>query len=202
MGDIAMGLGDDGHAGPLAEFAALRQEIERRSQIQHNIFTLQLTISGAVFSFALSNHARVYFLLIVPISTYMLAGRYVTQHFGIIYAGKYIKEVLGALVPGGLGWERWLIDHRRRQLFFLEWADPHYVTYPGISVLALAWLAPQVIVTHGMPLLVWFGIISLWTIGLVATVASFYLVWFARRGWWRLHNRWLPPKPNSSVSAI
>jgi hypothetical protein len=45
--------GGDGTEGPLAEFAALRQEIIQRQATQHSVLALQLTISGAVFSFAL-----------------------------------------------------------------------------------------------------------------------------------------------------
>jgi hypothetical protein len=68
-------MGDkEGEAsGVLAEFAALRQEIERRNIVQHALFALQLTSAGAIFSFALSDESRARFLLIVPISTYRFA---------------------------------------------------------------------------------------------------------------------------------
>jgi hypothetical protein len=42
------------HIGPLAEFVALRTEIERRATIQWHVLALQITIAGAVFGFALS----------------------------------------------------------------------------------------------------------------------------------------------------
>lgn len=189
-----MGADESDGPGPLAEFTALRQEIERRSNAQQSLFALQLTLSGAVFSFALTGQGRSYLLLIVPISTYILTGRYVIQHYGIVYAGDYIRDVLATTVAGGLGWERWLIDHRRKHLFFLEWADPHYMTYPGIALLALAWTAPKIVVDDSLSALVKVGIISLWCLGAVATGACFYMVWYARRGWWRIHNRWLPQK--------
>ncbi|HWC84507.1 MAG TPA: hypothetical protein VG756_31510 [Pseudonocardiaceae bacterium] len=192
---------DGGHLGALAEFAALRTEIERRSNIQQNLFALQLTISGAVFSFALSSQDRVDLLLIIPISTYILAGRYVIQHYGIVYAGEYIKEVLSQRIPDGLDWEKWLIEHRRKHLLFLEWADPHYMTYPGISVLALAWVGPHLILDHGVITFIRVGTAIVWLLGVAATVASFYLVWYARRGWWQIHRRWLPKSAEGAPNA-
>ena len=42
------------YEGPLAEFVALRTEIENRAQRQHNFSTLQVTAVAAIFSFALS----------------------------------------------------------------------------------------------------------------------------------------------------
>jgi hypothetical protein len=148
-GVVGMGTGVGESPGPLAEFTVLRQEIERRSNTQQILFTLQITISGAMFSFALTGQGRSYFLLIIPISTYILTGRYVIQHYGIVYAGEYIREVLATTVAGGLGWERWLINHRRKHLFFLEWVDPRYMTYPGVALLALTWIAPKLVLDNG-----------------------------------------------------
>jgi hypothetical protein len=188
----AMTSGDFDHEGALAEFAALRQEVERRRSLQHQLFALQLTFSAAVFSFALSDRTRVPLLLILPIATYMLCGRFVSQHYGIVYAGQYIREVLDSKVPGGLSWEQWVIDHRRRQLFFLESIDPHYVTFPGIAYLALAWTAPYVFSFRQVNTVLDIIMLTMWVIGFIAAAASLYMTWFARRGWWRLHGRWLP----------
>lgn len=46
------------HTGPLAEFVALRTEIERRATIQWHVLALQITIAGAVSGFALSGGRR------------------------------------------------------------------------------------------------------------------------------------------------
>jgi hypothetical protein len=106
-----MNSGQDGHEGPLAEFVALRQEIERRNVVQHALFVLQLTSAGAIFSFTLSGKAHAGFLLIIPVSAYMLCARYVEQQFGIQRAASYIKNELSDRVPGGLGWEAWQVRH-------------------------------------------------------------------------------------------
>lgn len=176
----------------LAEFTAMRQEVERRRTLQHNLFVLQLTFSAAVFSFALSDQRRVLLLLIVPVVTYMLCGRFVSQHYGIVHAGQYIREVLDERMSGALSWERWIIEHRRRKLFFLEWVDPHYVTFAGIAYLALAWTGPYVFVFRTPNAVLGVTTIALWVLGFVAAAASLYMTWFARRGWWQIHGRWLP----------
>jgi len=100
---------EDDNAGRLAEFGALRQEIERRSNIQHNIFVLQLTSSGVIFSFALARSGEGSpFLLVIPIISFLLCAEYVDQIYGQRIAGEYIKDQLAKNVPGGLGWESWL----------------------------------------------------------------------------------------------
>ena len=78
----------------IAEFVALREEILQRSNLQWNIFALQLTATGVVFSFALSDPSHASILLILPVIAYALAGRYVFQGFNIDKIATYIREVL------------------------------------------------------------------------------------------------------------
>lgn len=52
----------DDSKGALAEFTALRQEIQQRAQMQHQLLSLQLTLSGAVIGFSLSDSGRTLFL--------------------------------------------------------------------------------------------------------------------------------------------
>jgi hypothetical protein len=91
----------------LAEYGSLRTEILQRSNMQWNIFALQLTAAGVVFSFALSNPSHTGFLLILPVVSYVLAGRYVSQSLGIQKAALYIREVLEVKTGGELNWETW-----------------------------------------------------------------------------------------------
>jgi hypothetical protein len=88
------------HETLLAEFAALRAEILQRQNIQWNTFALQLTAAGVVFSFALSNPSHTGFLLILPVVTYALTGRYVSQSIGTEKVGIYIREVLNVKFEG------------------------------------------------------------------------------------------------------
>lgn len=104
-----------GFDGPLAEFSALREEIQARVKAQQQMLSLQLTLSGAVFGFAISQPGKTALLLIVPFSSYLLCGRLVAQHFGTLRVAKYIKEDLSDRVPGGLRWEQWLEQQQSRR---------------------------------------------------------------------------------------
>jgi hypothetical protein len=123
----------------LAEFAALRQEIEARSESHQNIFVFQLTTAGALFGFALSDPARILLLLIVPMSSYLLLTRSVVQVTSIAVIGEYIRDEIEPKAPG-LGWERYW---RRVPYFFpfVRWAHPNIVLFCGTPALALAWTA-------------------------------------------------------------
>ena len=183
--ELGWPIGVPGSDGPLAEFTALRQEMERRATAQSNLLTLQLTISGAIFSFALSDPARRAFLLILPISTYMLCGRYAAQHAAIAGIATYIRESLSDRVPGGLHWERWLLRHRRPHLPVISWVEPLSITFPGVAVLSLAWVSPQVLAGNwSADLGTRVGLVGLWLLGIGATVASIRLVWVVRQRFW------------------
>ena len=107
----------------LAEFAALRSEIINRSNLAWNIFALQLTAAGVIFSFALSNPHHTGFLLILPLTSYAFTGRYVSQHLGTQNVGTYIREVLDPKMNGELSWEGW-IRGRPSQARALSWLNP------------------------------------------------------------------------------
>ncbi|MCX4497447.1 hypothetical protein OOK58_39845 [Streptomyces sp. NBC_01728] len=171
---------DHGTEGPLAEFAALRQEIIQRQATQHNVLALQLTISGAVFSFALTGTSRSGFLLIVPVSTYMLCSRFVEDHVGIGQLGRYIREYLSPRIPGGLGWESWVAQNPARfGIPGLLWIYAYFVTYPGVAVLALGAAAPATFAAdHGQRSLgATVGLVVVWLLGLTVTALCCLLLW-------------------------
>jgi hypothetical protein len=174
------------HDGPLAEFVALRQEIDRRSNMQHNLFALQLTASAVIFSFALSRIGRSGFLLIIPVSTFMLCARYVDQMYGIQNAGRYIRQVLDSRVPGGLGWEGWIRakgDSRKAAQFSqARRVVALIVTFPAIAVGALAWSAPNVFwPVHRLAADARSALIVTWVLGLAATIGATQMIWRALR---------------------
>lgn len=85
----------------------LRQEIADRKATENTVLTLQITVSGALFSFALSAPGRAGFLLIIPVTTYMLFMRFAQQYYGVRNANRYITEQLSPGVKGGFGWDEW-----------------------------------------------------------------------------------------------
>lgn len=125
--------------GPVAEFTALRAEIERRSNHQHNLIALQVTSAGALFGFAISGADRGALLLILPVTSYMLTARYVAYYYGIRLVADYISLVLSPQVGGSLGWEDWrrenLQRHHDRALTLVNLL---YIVFPGTATLALA----------------------------------------------------------------
>jgi hypothetical protein len=125
-------------AGPLAEFTALRAEVERRATGQWNVLALQIAIAGAVFGFALSAPRREILLLVVPIASYMTCGRYIIHARGLRLISIYIRESLSDRVPGGLLWEQWRQGNVTR-FPIGHFGVAHFtgVVFPGISLLAI-----------------------------------------------------------------
>lgn len=169
-----------GPEGPLAEFAALRQEIERRNVVQHGLFALQLTSAGAIFSFALSGSGRSGLLLIIPVSSYMLCARYVEQQLGIQRAATYINTELSQKIPGGLGWEAWQV----RQIDFVRGSiirrvNSLLIVFPAVSVGALIWTVNVVFRPSLLRLdfLEGTGFDVLWVLGLIAVVMCVQMIW-------------------------
>jgi hypothetical protein len=164
-----------GTEGPLAEFVALRMEIQERVKAQQQMFSLQITLSGAVFGFAISRPGMIALLLIVPFSSYLLCGRLVAQHFGTVRVAEYITDELSGQVPGGLRWEGWL-RRQQRSPHLLGSALPQLLTFVGASVLALAWTIGYVFLRDGVGAAPRTGLVVLWLFGLAAAGLSTTLV--------------------------
>jgi hypothetical protein len=192
--ELGWQLAMPGAEGPLTEFAALRHEIDSRGKVQSNLLTLQLTISGAVFSFALTDPSRRAFLLLLPFSTYMLCGRFATQHAGIMLLAAYIRDSLSHRVPGGLQWEQWRLHNRQTDLPAIGWIAPLFINFPAVALMALAWVSPQVfVVDWSFEVVGHLGLIGTWLLGLIATGTSIWLVWEIRRWHWAAISR--PGRP-------
>jgi hypothetical protein len=168
------------HETLLAEFAALRAEILQRQNIQWNTFALQLTAAGVVFSFALSNPSHTGFLLILPVVTYALTGRYVSQSIGTEKVGIYIREVLEVKSDGQLHWEEWNKAREWKteptRARTLNWINPLFLAFPGVAVISLAWVTPYVWTRHNVSIGERVLIITVWLIGAAITVLSFQLI--------------------------
>jgi hypothetical protein len=128
--------GSPGQDAALAEFGALRAEIIARQNSQQGLLSIQLTATGALFSLALSGAGKAAVLLVLPLVTYMLAGRHVSHSYACHSIAAYIRAELSGRVPGGLGWEDWLLRHRSGPARSRT-LSPLVITFPGISLLAL-----------------------------------------------------------------
>src|SRR6476660_100650 len=154
--------------GQVAEFAALREEILERVKAQHQLLSLQLTVTAAIFGFAISRPGMAGILLIVPFVSYLLCARQVTQYFGTLTVGQYIAERLDPRVPGGLGWESW-IREKRRGSRLLGATAPLLLTFAGPGLLSSVWTFGWVYLRPGVSLASRVGFITLWLLGASAS---------------------------------
>jgi hypothetical protein len=155
-------------AGPLAEFAALRQEIDQRAERQYKILAMQLTTAGAVFGFALAAPSRTTVLLVIPFSSYLLCSYLSSQARWTVHIAKYMRTNLDRRVPGGFGWEGWLVTNPypgKR----LHGVLRMLLAFPGASAIALASTAEPIL---GKGLNGPLGLAVIWVIGVIAALLS------------------------------
>ncbi|WP_326629829.1 hypothetical protein OIE67_38750 [Nonomuraea fuscirosea] len=174
----------DGHEGPLAEFAALRQEIESRETRRQNLFNLHITASGAVFGFVLAGGRSSLLLLILPITTYLFCARFAMHSYGVFKIGRYIRDDLTHRVPGGLQWEEWQ-EKQAVPLRIPRLVYPNFIAFPALALAALIWTAPTVFVGWPQALIAArIGALTAWTIGVVATFFCVLLINSTARRWY------------------
>jgi hypothetical protein len=149
----------------IAEYAALRGEMDSRAKYQQQILALQLTLTSAIFSFGLSRDRLVGILLVIPISSYLLSGRYIAQRTSILRMTVYISDVLSERVSGGFGWDVWSRANPRRGRG-ADWLVPMLLTFPGASLFALGWAFPLAFYRDGVALGARIGLIAAWAAGL------------------------------------
>jgi hypothetical protein len=94
----------------LAEYAALRTEVDRRATVQWNVLALQLTSAGVIASLAISRASDIALLLVIPLSSYMLGSRYILHDFHLKLISRYIRDSLSGRLGGHLAWENWKIS--------------------------------------------------------------------------------------------
>jgi hypothetical protein len=166
--------------GPLAEFAALRAEILQLNQQQNPVLALQLTIAGAVFGITVSHPRLIGLLIIVPVVSYSLCMRYLTNGMSIREIARYIREDLSSRVPGGLNWESWIVSNSRENTTY-SLVLPLLFTFPGTSALALSWVLTYIF-NQSNPKLIGFAV--LWSLSCLAAVQQVILIIRLRRDRW------------------
>jgi hypothetical protein len=167
-------------AGPdvqplLAEYAALRAEIERRTNLQWSVFALQLASAGAITSVAISTAGNLALLLLVPVSSYMLGSRYILHDFHIKLIRRYLRDEHG--LRDVLGWERWrrgeLTTTTSRRWFSWKLLHPTRMAFEGVAILTLlaVLVAAAYLWTAQLPgWAVVAGGVSGWVLGVAVTV--------------------------------
>lgn len=128
----------------LAEYSALRAEVDRRANVQWNVLALQITSTGVIASLAISRVTDIALLLVIPLSSYMLGSRYIIHDYHINLISKYIRDSLSRQLQGHLPWESWKISQTpdvmpRRWLTTTGWGllHPTRLAFEGVAWLAL-----------------------------------------------------------------
>ncbi|MEH0585620.1 hypothetical protein QA942_16550 [Streptomyces sp. B21-106] len=165
----------DAWASHLAEYSALRSEINTRISLQHQVLALHMTAVSVVLSVALSGKTRWPVLLVIPFIAYTSSEILASLFRTVEGIAKYIDEELNPKVPGGLGWESWLV-HQKPTSEVQKMTHPYYLLFPGISVISLLTVFPLVWggrVSGHQPAASFWMVISAWPFAAVFTVLSF-----------------------------
>lgn len=97
---------DKTHEFLLAEYAALRQEILKRMETQHQVVSLSLTAFGVLGTVGFNNNISA--LLAYPILSLFLAMAWSQNDIRIGQIGQYIcEEIEERLLDDKHGWEHW-----------------------------------------------------------------------------------------------
>lgn len=164
----------------LAEYTALRTEVDRRATVQWNVLALQLTSTGVIASLAISHTSEIALLLVIPLSSYMLGSRYILHDFHLKLISRYIRDSLSGRLGGHLAWEGWKISQITPQVGPQGWLaptawnllHPTRLAFEGVAWLALltAGLAAAYSWRDKSP--AWgliFGFALLWILGALGT---------------------------------
>ena len=164
----------------LAEYSALRSEVDRRANIQWSVLALQITSAGVIASLAISRPADIALLLVIPLSSYMLGSRYILHDYHLRLISRYIRDSLSGRLQGNLAWERWKADQIEPDVQRSNWftatgwnlVHPTRLAFEGIAWLALlaaafaaAYVWRDKVPAWGLIL----GFVLLWILGAIAT---------------------------------
>lgn len=97
----------------LAEYAALRAELLKRIELQHQVISLTLIIFGTMLSFGFQAHSSS-IVLLYPVLALFLAASWAHNGRAIRDLVLYIRDQIEAAVGGNnFGWEHRTRLHRR-----------------------------------------------------------------------------------------
>jgi IPT/TIG domain len=164
----------------LAEYSALRSEVDRRANVQWNVVALQITSAGVIASLAISRVADIALLLVIPLLSYMLGTRYILNAYHINLITSYIRYSLSVRLQGHLAWEGWKAHKTRPEVeprrwltaTGWNWSHPTRLAFEGVASLALLAAAFAVPYAWWDKAPAWYlilGFALLWILGVLAT---------------------------------
>jgi len=134
----------------LAEYTALRAEVTNRISGQDTMLTLYMTAVAAIFGFALSGHADLQILLVLPLLSAAVRLLYHNHNQYIRLLSAYLDDQLRPLVtdrlgePGLLGWhERSTVYQRGPRWRRLAHPAGLGLLFPVPAAVALVLVTPR-----------------------------------------------------------
>lgn len=130
----------------LAEYDQLKAEQAARIGFRDNLLYVTLGVFGAVLSFAVSDAAHVYALLVIPWVSLILGWTYLMNDQKISALGEYIRHTLVERIQAQTGYADaeailgWEIDHRsdqRRQRRKVQQLMIDEITFVASGVIAV-----------------------------------------------------------------
>lgn len=164
----------------LAEYSALRAEVDRRANVQWNIVALQITSTGVIASLAIAHVSDIVLLLVIPLSSYMLGSRYILHDYHLKLISGYISDSLSGRLGGHLAWESWKNSHTESDTQARQWLTPTgwnplhptRLAFEGVASLALLTAALGAAYTWWNKVPGWgliLGFAMLWILGALGT---------------------------------
>jgi hypothetical protein len=164
----------------LAEYAALRAEVDRRTNVQWNVVALQITSAGVIASLAISHVSDIALLLVIPLLSYMLGSRYILHDRHLKLISGYIRDSLSGRLHDHLEWDSWKMSRIESDAQWERWMTPTgwnllhptRLAFEGVAWLALLTAALAAAYTWrdkapGWGLILGFAL--LWILGALAT---------------------------------
>ena len=164
----------------LAEYSAMRSEVDQRTSVQWNVIAPQITSTGVIASLAISRVADIVLLLVIPLLSYMLGTRYILNDYHINLINRYIRISLSPRLQGQLAWEGWKKHEMepavesRKWFTATGWNRTHSTRLASEGVASLALLAAVLAAIYDWreKAPAWdliLGIALLWILGAAAT---------------------------------
>ncbi len=158
----------------LAEHKGLRDEIIKRSEIQHQLLSITLVAFAALVSVGLKEWPTA--LLAYPLLAFFLSAVWSAADFQIQMIGTYILEQIECPVVGNLGWEHFIRSPKGK-----KFAEP--VGWRAISGVRGIFLGTEILtvasyvlngLNKGWPPM---GDIGFLVLDLIAIVATYIFLW-------------------------
>jgi hypothetical protein len=164
----------------LAEFSALRSEIDDLGRAQRAVINLNISTAAAIIAFVLSQRASPLLLLVAPFASSAFGFLYETYTLHIRYIGDYIDQNIRPIIVGYtnddrlFGWE----SHVRSKICTsgssrLAMQMAFTLLMPVVPAVSLVWVLPYL---TGWYWVVWSGGVLLYIVQMLSWIKN-------ARGW-------------------